>query len=149
MGNVKKLNEVKVGDTLYCLSYGMNAGVSIVELTVKELVNDGPHCERHIYSREAIIIKEKVPNSPEPEGEYCIDQYYRGDECLTHSNDIYTTFLEAVEAANKELRGRFMYYSEEEKKCREKKWSAFQSMFELSAKLSEYAAKMNIKTETV
>ena len=111
MGNVKKLNEVKVGDTLYCLEYGIGNGkISIVELTVKELVNDGPHVKRHIYSREAIIIKEKVPNSPEPEGEYCIDQYYRGDECLTHSNGIYTTFLEAAEAANKELQGRFMYY---------------------------------------
>lgn len=145
MGKVKKLNEVKVGDTLYCLSYGMNAGVSIVELTVKELVHDGPHAERHIYSREAIIIKEKVPNSPEPEGEYCIDQYYRGDECMTHANGIYTTFLEAASAASKELQDRFKAYCEEEKKWCDKKWSAFQSMVELAAKLNEFAAEQNIK----
>ena len=106
---MKKLNEVKVGDTLYCLAYSQdgNYSISIVPLTAKEIITDGPICERRIYSKEAIVIKEKVPNSPEPEGAYVIDQYYRGDECATNSFGIYTTYEEARKDAIEKLDGYF------------------------------------------
>jgi hypothetical protein len=139
MENLKKLNEVKVGDKLYCIAYNVDGkAVSIVEITAKEVITDGPYVDRHIYSRDAIVIKEKVPNSPEGEGEYVIDQYMRGDECMTHSSGIYTTFLEAAEAAEKELIERYKLYSREERKWREKKFSAFEGSMALAKQILEY-----------
>ena len=97
----KKLNELKKGDTLYCVSYNLDGpeSVSVIPLTVKEVVTDGPDISRRIYSKEAIVIKEKVPNSPEAEGEFVIDQYYRGDQCYTSKYDISTTYEEACSDA--------------------------------------------------
>jgi hypothetical protein len=141
----KKLNEVKPGDTLYCIAYGINGKeVSIVELTAKEVITNGPDVTRRICSREAIIVKEKVPNSPEPEGEYVIDQYYRGDECATHSYGIYTTFLEAAQDANKEIADRCRCCSEELdktiKKVMKKQSSLIDSLVSLNKSLKEYEA---------
>lgn len=89
---VKKLNEVKAGDTLYCIDYKNDC---IVPITVAEYVTNGPDVARKIYSKEAIRIKEKVPCSPEPEGEFIIDQFYRDDECATCAYGIFTTYDEA------------------------------------------------------
>lgn len=140
MKSIKKLNEVKPGDTLYCIAYGFNGKeVSIVEVTDKEVIANGPDCERGVYSREAIVIKEKVPNSPEPAGKYVIDQYYRGDECATHSYGIYTTFLEAIEKACEEAHDRYNIYAEEAKKYNDKKLSAMESMSDLVSQLFKYA----------
>ena len=136
MENIKKLNEVKPGDTLYCIAYSHNGKeVSIVEITVKEIITNGPDLKRHIYSREAIIIKEKVPNSPEPAGEYVIDQYYRGDECLSHSHGIYTTFFEAATEAQKEIDGRMKLYTREEEKYAKKKLEVFNSLMDLHVEI--------------
>ena len=136
MKDIKKLNEVKPGDILYCIAYSHNGKeISIVEITVKEVITDGPDIKRHIYSREAILVKEKVPNSPEPAGEYVIDQYYRGDECMTHSHGIYTTFIEAATEAQKEIDGRFKLYSREEEKYTKKKLDAFSSLMDLHAEI--------------
>ena len=136
MEDIKKLNEVKPGDTLYCIAYSHNGKeVSIVEITVKEVITNGPYIERHIYSKEAIIIKEKVPNSPEPAGEYVIDQYYRGDECMTNSHGIYTTFIEAATEAQKEIDGRFKLYTREEEKYAKKKLEAFNSLMDLHVEI--------------
>lgn len=89
---IKKLNEVKEGDTLYCIDYKNDC---IVPVTVAEYITNGPDFDRKIYSKEAIRIKEKVPCSPDAEGEYIIDQFYRDDECLTNSFGIFTTYDEA------------------------------------------------------
>jgi len=89
---IKKLNEVKVGDTLYCIDYKNDC---IVTITVAEYITDGPDVSRKIYSKEAIRIKEKVPCSPDAEGEFILDQFYRGDECTTCSFGIFTTYDEA------------------------------------------------------
>lgn len=89
---IKKLNEVKAGDTLYCIDYKNDC---IVPITVAEYITDGPDVYRKIYSKEAIRIKEKVPCSPEAEGEFVIDQFYRDDECNTHAYGIFTTYDEA------------------------------------------------------
>ena len=62
---IKKLNEVKVGDTLYCIDYKNNC---IVPITVAEYITEGPDVAHKIYTKEAIRIKEKVPCSPEAEG---------------------------------------------------------------------------------
>ena len=51
MENIKKLNEVKPGDTLYCIAYSHNGKeISIVDITVKEVITNGPDIKRHIYS---------------------------------------------------------------------------------------------------
>ena len=89
---IKKLNEVKAGDTLYCIDYKNDC---IVPITVAEYVTNGPDVARKIYSKEAIRIKEKVPCSPEPEGEFIIDQFYYDDECATCAYGIFTTYDEA------------------------------------------------------
>ena len=110
----KKFNECKKGDTLYCIKY-KGPNYEIKPLTIKEIVTDGPNVENGIYSKEAIIIKEKVPNSTEPKGKYVIDQYYRGDECASHSYGIFTTYEECldtiilklnsnIKSANKDIR---------------------------------------------
>ena len=141
MENLKKLNEVKVGDKLFCIAYDVDGkAVSIVEITAKEVITDGPYINRHIYSRDAIVIKEKVPNSREPEGEYVIDQYYRGDECATHSSGIYTTFLEAAQDANEEIARRCRYCSEEMNEVIKKQSSLIDSLVSLNKSLKEYEA---------
>lgn len=89
---IKKLNEVKVGDTLYCIDYKNDC---ITPITVAEYITNGPDVNRKIYSKEAIRIKEKVPCSPEAEGEFIIDQFYRGDICATCAYGIFTTYNEA------------------------------------------------------
>lgn len=89
---IKKLNEVKAGDTLYSIDYKNDC---IVPITVAEYVTNGPDVARKIYSKEAIRIKEKVPCSPEAEGEFIIDQFYRDDECATCAYGIFTTYDEA------------------------------------------------------
>lgn len=107
MEKYKTLDEVKVGDTLYCLEYNLanHDNISIVPLTVKEVIMDGPFIERDIYSKEAIVIKEKVPNSPEGEGEFVIDQYY-GRNCSSKYG-IFTTYEEAKSSVIEELMNRF------------------------------------------
>ena len=143
MENLKKLNEVKVGDKLFCIAYNVDGkAVSIVEITAKEVITDGPYVDRRIYSRDAIVIKEKVPNSPEGEGEYVIDQYMRGDKCMTHSNGIYTTFIEAANEARKELAGKYELYSREEKEWREKKYTAFEASIALAEQIQKYAEQI-------
>lgn len=140
MEYLKKLNEVKVGDKLYCIAYNVDGkAVSIVEITAKEVITDGPYIDRRIYSRDAIVIKEKVPNSPEGEGEYVIDQYMRGDECMTHSSGIYTTFMEAANEARKELAGKYKLYSNEEEEWREKKHTAFEASIALAEQIQKYS----------
>ena len=140
MENLKKLNEVKVGDKLFCIAYNVGGkAVSIVEITAKEVITDGPYVDRRIYSRDAIVIKEKVPNSPEGEGEYVIDQYMRGDECMTHSSGIYTTFMEAANEARKELAGKYELYSKEEEEWREKKRTAFEASIALAEQIQKYS----------
>ena len=133
MSEIKKLNEVKPGDTLYCIAYNLedDKELTIVELTVKEVVTDGPRVKDRIYSREAIIINEKVPNSPEPAGEFIIDQYYRGEECATHMHDIYTTFSEAVKAASEELKRRINYVTKEIESLQKRRASLLKSTFVL------------------
>ena len=138
---IKKLNEVKPGDKLYCIAYGINGKeVSIVEVTAKEVITNGPDVTRHIYSREAIIVKEKVPNSLEPEGEYVIDHYYRGDKCATHSCGIYTTFLEAAQDANEEVARKCKYCSKEMDEVIKKQSSLIDSLVSLNNSLKEYEA---------
>lgn len=139
MRDIKNLNEVKVGDTLYCIAYNVDGKtLSIVEITAKDIVTDGPHVDRHIYSKDAIIIKEKVPNSPEGEGEYVIDQYR---EHMTHSNGIYTTFMEAAKDANKELLGKWKLYTREEEEWRKRKQKVLESSLELSEQIQKYIEK--------
>jgi hypothetical protein len=134
---MKKLNEVKVGDTLYCLAYSQNgeSSIDIVPITAKEIITNGPDVERKIYSKEAIIIKEKVPNTPEKEGEYVIDQYYRGDECSSHSHGIYTTYEEARKDAIKELYSRFDHTMKEMKEIEQRQTNIVDSIFRLKDKL--------------
>lgn len=107
MEKYKTLDEVKVGDTLYCLEYDLanHDKISIVPLTVKEVITNGPVVDQNIYSKEAIIIKEKVPNTPEGEGEFVIDQYYGGN--YTHKYGIFTTYEEARSSVIEELMNRF------------------------------------------
>ena len=110
MKEYKKFNECKVGDILYCLGYDIdNKPIKIIPITILDIITNGPDIERHIYSKEAIIIKEKVPNSPEKEGEFVIDQYYRGDECYSCKYDIYTTYEEAYDSALEDLNDRLYY----------------------------------------
>ena len=134
---MKKLNEVKAGDTLYCLAYSQNgeSSIDIVPLTAKEVITNGPDVERKIYSKEAIIIKEKVPNSPEKEGEYVIDQYYRGDECMSYSSGIYTTPEEARKNAIKELESRFAQTQKEMKDIEQRQNNIVKSLIRLNKKL--------------
>ncbi len=106
----KKLNEVKVGDTLYCIDYKNDC---IVPLTVAEHITNGPDVSRKIYSREAIRIKEKVPCTPEAEGEFVIDQFYRGDECATCKYGIFTTYNEAKKELIKQIKDNIDYVDKE------------------------------------
>jgi len=122
MENYKKFNECKVGDTLYCLGYHINdKPISIIPITILDIVTNGPDIDRHIYSKEAIVIKEKVPNTPEPEGEFVIDQYYRGNECYSCKYDIYTTYEEAYNSALEDLNKRLNYTNNEISKLNKKK----------------------------
>lgn len=130
---MKKLNEVKVGDTLYCIAYSVDGedSIKIVPITAKEVITDGADVKRGIYSKEAIIIKEKVPNSPEAEGEFVIDQYYRGDECASGKHGIYTTYEEAQKNAVKELKKRFEENQKELKKINERQANIMKSIVKL------------------
>jgi len=122
MVTYKKLNECKVGDILYCLGYNINdKPITIIPVTILDMVTNGPDVGRHIYSKEAIIIKEKVPNTPEPEREFVIDQYYRGDECYSHKYDIYTTYEEAYNSAIENLYEKLNYTNDEIDKLNKKK----------------------------
>ena len=135
----KRLNEVQPGDILYCIAFNVDGkAVSIIEITAKEIVTNGPDIDRHIYSKEAIIIKEKVPNTQESEGEFVIDQYYRGDECATCAYGIYTTFDEAVEGAREWINQRWTYYNKEEEKLKKVKQSIFESSLALGHQIQEH-----------
>lgn len=125
---VKKLNEVKVGDTLYCIDYKNNC---IVPITVAEYITEGPDVTRKIYTREAIRIKEKVPCSPEAEGEFIIDQFYRNDECATHKYGIFTTYGEAKEELMKLIKDRIDHVDEELDKLNNKKVHLYNCLNEL------------------
>lgn len=133
----KKLNEVKKGDTLYCVAYSLveEGSVSIVPLTVKEVVTDGPDVSRHIYSKEAIVIKEKVPNSPEAEGEFVIDQYYRGDQCYTSKHEISTTYEEACSDAIDAIMRRTKLIDDEIKELCKKRKALTKSTIELTKQI--------------
>ena len=132
MENYKKFNECKVGDTLYCLGYHIDdKPISIIPITILDIVTNGPDIDRHIYSKEAIVIKEKVPNTPEKEGEFVIDQYYRGDECYSCKYDIYTTYEEAYNSALEDLNKRLNYTNNEISKLNEKKKLIEQCIAEL------------------
>lgn len=132
METYKKFNECKIGDTLYCLGYHINdRPISIIPITILDIVTNGPDINRNIYSKEAIIIKEKVPNTPEKEGEFIIDQYYRGDECYSCKYDIYTTYEEAHKSAIKDLYDKLNYTNDEINKLNEKKNSIEQCITEL------------------
>lgn len=132
MENYKKFNECKVGDTLYCLGYHIDdKPISIIPITILDIVTNGPDIGRHIYSKEAIVIKEKVPNTPEKEGEFVIDQYYRGDECYSCKYDIYTTYEEAYNSALEDLNKRLNYTNNEISKLNEKKKLIEQCIAEL------------------
>ena len=128
---MKKLNEVKVGDTLYCIAYSLDGddSITIVPITAKEIITNGPICERRIYSKEAIVIKEKVPNSQDEE--YVIDQYYRGDVCASSSHGIYTTYEEAQKNAVKELEKRFKYTQKEMKELEQRQNNIIKSLVAL------------------
>ena len=130
----KKLNEVKKGDTLYCVAYNLDepGSVSVIPLTVKEVVTDGPDVSRHIYSKEAIVIKEKVPNSPEAEGEFVIDQYYRGDQCYTSKYGISTTYEEAYIDAIDAIDRRTKFIEDEIKKLHQNKAVLMKSVVSLN-----------------
>lgn len=122
METYKKFNECKIGDILYCHAYGIDdKPITIIPLTILDIVTNGPDIDRHVYSKEAIIIKEKVPNTPEKEGEFVIDQYYRGDECYSCKYDIYTTYEEAYDSALEDLDNRLNYTNDEISKLNEKK----------------------------
>ena len=127
----KKLNEVKIGDTLYCIARGQNGSVDIVPLTVKNVITNGPIIDLGIYSKEAIIIKEKVPNSPEAEGQFVIDQYYRGDECFSSKYGIYTTYEEAYQDAIEELKEEHQNYQLELKNLVKREESVMNSLVSL------------------
>ena len=131
---MKKLNEVKVGDTLYCIAYSQDGkdSVSIVPVTAKEVIKNGADVSRKIYSKEAIVIAEKVPNSTEGEGEFVIDQFYRGDECYSGKHGIYTTYEEAKENAIKELKKRFEWTQKEMKELVERQENIGQSLIALT-----------------
>lgn len=102
---IKKLCEVKVGDILYCIDYNNDC---IVNITVAEHITDGPDMNRRIYSKEAILIKEKVPNSPEGEGEFIID-LYKGSRDRTCAHGIFTTYDEAKDELIKRLKDSLRY----------------------------------------
>ena len=134
MAEIKKLNEVKPGDTLYCIAYdiGGDTEISIVEITVKDVITDGPRTDIGIYSKEAIIINEKVPNSTEPAGKFVIDQYCYGDECATHKHGIYTNFFEAFKAALEEAERRSNEVNKEIDRLFARQKSIFTSISTLS-----------------
>ena len=106
----KKLNEVKIGDTLYCIDYKNDC---ITPITVAEYITNGPDVARKIYSKEAIRIKEKVPCSPDAEGEFIIDQFYRGKECATCAYGIFTTYDEAKEELIQRIKDNIDYVDKE------------------------------------
>ena len=135
---MKKLNEVKVGDTLYCVAYNLDGkdSVTVVPLTAKEVITDGPCVERRIYSKEAIIIKELVPNSRDAEGEYVIDQYYHGDECASRSCGIYTTYEEARKNAIDELEKQFKWNEEEIRRLQKQQKNIMKSVTALALKVN-------------
>lgn len=107
MKNYKTFNEVKVGDTLYCLSYDLenHNKISIVPLTVKKIITNDPIVERKMYLKEAIVIEEKVPNSQERAGEFVIDQYDGSNQSQKYG--IFTTYEEARLATIEELMNKF------------------------------------------
>jgi hypothetical protein len=140
----KKLNEVKIGDTLYCIARGQNGSVDIVPLTVKNVITNGPIIDLGIYSKEAIIIKEKVPNSPEAEGQFVIDQYYRGDECFSSKYGIYTTYEEAYQDAIEELKEEHQNYQLEMKNLVKREESIMNSLVSL---LKSPKTSKNIKLQ--
>ena len=110
METYKKFNECKIGDILYCHAYGIDdKPITIIPLTILDIVTNGPDIDRHVYSKEAIIIKEKVPNTSEGESEFVIDQYYRVDECMSSKYDIYTTWSEAYTSAIEDLLHKLDY----------------------------------------
>lgn len=125
---IKKLNEVKEGDTLYCIDYKNDC---IVPVTVAEYITNGPDVDRKIYSKEAIRIKEKVPCSPDAEGEYIIDQFYRDDECLTNSFGIFTTYDEAKEKLINRIKVNIDWVDKEIAKLNEKKVHLYDSLNKL------------------
>lgn len=125
---IKKLNEVKEGDTLYCIDYKNDC---IVNVTVAEYVTNGPDVVRKIYSKEAIRIKEKVPCSPEGEGEFVIDQFYRGDECATSAYGIFTTYDEAKKELISLIESHIKYTDKEIAKLNEKKVHLHESLNKL------------------
>lgn len=133
MRDIKKLNEVKAGDKLYCIAYELNdTAISVVEITAKEVITDGPRINKGVYSREAIIIEEKVPNSSDAAGNFVIDQYCHGDECYTHKYNIYTTYPEAAKAAMEEIMRRSSDVEKEIKSLMKKQKSLLKSASVLS-----------------
>lgn len=125
---IKKLNEVKVGDTLYCIDYKNDC---IIPVTVSEYITEGPDVACKIYTKEAIRIKEKVPCSPEAEGEFIIDQFYQGDECATHKYGIFTTYGEAKEELMKLINDKIDHVDEELDKLNSKKVHLYNCLNEL------------------
>lgn len=125
---IKKLNEVKVGDTLYCIDYKNDC---IIPVTAAEYITDGPDAYQKIYSKEAIRIKEKVPCTPDAEGEFIIDQFYRGDECATCKYGIFTTYDEAKEKLIQQIKDNIDYVDKEIIKLNNQKVHLYDSLNKL------------------
>jgi len=125
---IKKLNEVKAGDTLYCINYKNDC---IVPITVAEYITDGPDVYRGIYSKEAIRIKEKVPCSPEAEGEFIIDQFYHDGECATCAYGIFTTYDEAKKELIELIKDSIDRVDKEMAKLNNKKVHLYESLNKL------------------
>lgn len=105
----KKFNECKVGDTLYCIVYSLGEDrYNIVNLTISEIC-DGPIIERRIFSKNTIVIKEKVPNSLEKAGEYVIENYGESSGQF----GIFTTYEEALDTVLKTIKQDIKNYEKD------------------------------------
>ena len=117
-----------MGDTLYCIDYKNDC---IVPITVAEYIIDGPDVGRKIYSKEAIRIKEKVPCSPDAEGEFILNQFYRGGECVTCAFGIFTTYDEAKKELIKRIKDNIDYIDKEMVKLNNQKVHLYDSLNKL------------------
>ena len=123
--NTKTLGEVKKGDTLFCLKYGKNYSLSIVRLTVKDIVPQ--NIKKRWFGESNIVITEKVPNTPEGKGKFVIevDEF---SKTYTSAYNIYTTIDEAKKMALIEIERYGIKIAEEKMTIAEKENNVIKSI---------------------
>ena len=112
----KVFGDVKVGDTLYCIERMSYPEMRIVKKTVSKIIDHADFSYGLYNSEGGIVIKEKVPNTPEVEGRFSIPL----TEKIKNASDVYEIFTEetlAVKWMVKECKERIADYQHNIKKA--------------------------------